>query len=76
MTTTTTPPTAWGRLGYVLNWAGIAVGLLFAAIFLRITSLGPPNGTGFTWPDALMAAIIFIVPYAIGRAARYILAGY
>jgi len=39
---TTTAPTAWGRLGYVLNWAGIAAGLWFGGIWAVAASpLGP-----------------------------------
>jgi len=34
-------PTAWGRLGHVLNWAGIAAGLAFGGfIAFAINSLG------------------------------------
>jgi len=35
------PTTAWGRLAYVLNWAGIAAGLAFGGfIAFAINSLG------------------------------------
>jgi hypothetical protein len=37
----TAAPTAWGRLGYVLNWAGIVAGLLLAA-FMAVV-LTPPQ---------------------------------
>jgi hypothetical protein len=58
------------RLGRVLYWAGILIGTLLAAA-----------GVAINWPDdtygpAVLTAIVgFGVPFLVGRAARYILAG-
>jgi hypothetical protein len=41
MQITTAAPTAWGRLGYVLNWAGIVAGLGFGALLgVAVSPLG------------------------------------
>lgn len=72
MTTTN----ASGRLGYVLHWTGVVIGLLLAAIVFRLTSPGSPKGAGIRWPDALIAAVDFIRPYLIGRAACFVPAGH
>jgi hypothetical protein len=69
MQTPTTLPAAWARLGYVLNWAGIVVGLLLAAFMAVVAS---PLGTGW---EIVFAAGAFLLCYAAGRAGRYILAG-
>jgi drug/metabolite transporter (DMT)-like permease len=62
--------TTIGRLGRVLYWTGILFGTLFAA-FGAFAVWTPPDYR----PALLLAAIGFAVPFLIGRAARYILAG-
>jgi hypothetical protein len=65
----TTAPGAIARLGYVLNWAGIAVGIGFGG-FIAI-ALSPMGGG---W-QLVFGAAGFLCCYAIGRGFRYILAG-
>ena len=65
----TAPTTAWARLGIVLNWAGIVAGLGFGALlWVAVDSLG------VGW-RIIIAGAGFLFCYAVGRAARYILAG-
>jgi len=63
------------RLGRTIYWIGTSPGLLFAALALRITTLTTADGRGFVWPDVLIVATAFLIPFLIGRAARYVLAG-
>ncbi len=69
MQTTTAALTAWGRLGYVLNWAGIAAGLAFGGLIAFAI-----NSLGVGW-QIVFGGGAFLFCYAIGRAARFILAG-
>ena len=65
-TPSTTP---MGRLGNVLYWASIIVGLL-----LGIFIWGAFWRDGTIW-QIIAGAGVFLVCVAIGRASRYILAG-
>jgi hypothetical protein len=65
----TAPTTAWARLGYVLNWAGIVAGLGFGTLLW--VALDP---MALGW-HVIIAGAGFLFCYAIGRAARYVLAG-
>ena len=67
--TTTTQGSAIARRGYVLNWAGILAGLALGGFIAFCASPLGPN-----WAIAFgMGA--FLIPYGIGRALRFILAG-
>jgi len=69
METSATKTTAWIRLGYVLNWTGIVAGLLTGAfMWIAASPLGELWGIVF-------AVGAFLLCYAAGRAARYVLAG-
>jgi hypothetical protein len=63
------PTTAWGRLAYVLNWAGIAAGLWLGAIW---TVAASPPGIGW---QIVFGGGAFLFCYAIGRTLRFVLAG-
>jgi hypothetical protein len=66
---TATASGAFARLGHVLNWAGIAIGLAFGGfIAFAINSLG------IGW-QIVFGGGAFLACYAIGGAARFILAG-
>jgi hypothetical protein len=68
MEITPAPPTAWARLGYILNWAGIAAGIGVGG-FLAIAL--SPMGRGW---QLIVGVAGFLCCYAVGRGARYILA--
>ncbi len=67
--TTTSQGSAIARLGYVLNWTGILAGLALGGFIAFCAS---PLGAGWMTAFGIGA---FIMPYAIGRALRFILAG-
>ena len=69
MQSPTALPTAWARLGHVLNWAGIAAGIGVGG-FLAIAL--SPMGRGW---QLISGVAGFLCCYAVGRGARYILAG-
>ena len=66
---TATAPGAFARLGYVLNWAGIAIGLGFGG-FIAIAVA--PIAT--VW-QLIFGVAGFLCCYTIGRGLRLILAG-
>jgi hypothetical protein len=59
----------WGRLGYVLNWAGIVAGLALGA-FIAFAM----NSLGVGW-QIVFGGAAFLFCYTIGRALRFILTG-
>jgi hypothetical protein len=65
----TTVPGAIARLGYVLNWLGMAAGVIIGGFgAFAVGPLGPG------W-QLIFGSAAFLVCYAAGRACRYILAG-
>ena len=65
------PTTAVQRLGQVLHWAGIIIGLL-----LGYGGYSGATSDNFSTQAVLITvAVCFLVPYLIGRAALYVLAG-
>jgi hypothetical protein len=63
------PMTVWGRVGYVLYWAGIVVGLAFGALVAIAAS-----PLGIAW-EIVFAIGAFLVPYTVGWGACNILGG-
>jgi hypothetical protein len=60
--------TAISRLGRVLYWLCTGLGALIALLYLAYGSLG-------TTGNLIAAVIGFGIPFLIGRAIRYVLAG-
>jgi hypothetical protein len=66
----TTVSTGLARLRYVLNWAGVIAGLLFTPALMAVVVA--PFGSG--WQIAFCVGA-FLLPCAVGRVLRFILAG-
>jgi hypothetical protein len=62
------------RLGYVLYWTGCIVGLALGG--LSYVALTGPESNNSTGEVAAIVAGTVIVPWAIGWACRYVLAGH
>jgi hypothetical protein len=65
------PTTVVQRLGRVLHWAGTGIGILLGSAGFWLTM----NGEHPLYAGVIVASICFGVPFIIGRAALYVLAG-
>jgi hypothetical protein len=61
------PTTTVQRLGQLLHWAGIIIGLLLG--------YGATSDNFSTQAVLITVAVCFLVPFLIGRAALHVLAG-
>ncbi len=59
------------RLGNVLYWAGCGIAIL---ILIFAAAMATELESGQKW-NALSIALMAVVPWLLGRACRYVLAG-